>query len=83
MYVCMYVCMYVTLQGFFPPIWGENCILSPPIIGRRPENFGILKWAETFKNEVFGAEGAENFEDLKNYQLYPPLFMAIWKQGGV
>ena len=25
------------------------------------EKFWDLKWAETFKNEVFGAEGAENF----------------------
>ncbi len=60
----------------YPLVYGQ--IFS----GRRPEIFGIVKWAETFKNEVFGAEGAENFEDLEIIN-YTPLFMPIWKQGGV
>ena len=45
------------------------------------EKFWDLKWAETFKNEVFGAEGAENFWGPE-IMVYPPLLMTTSQQGG-
>ena len=53
-------------------------VYSPPLVNDKisdasgGEKFWDLKWAETFKNEVFGAEGAEFFWGPE-IMVYSPL----------